>query len=765
MAIDISKLSQSELLQVVNATPLGVVLTRPRLRRQMDAGAFRFSDGSHIHLVRYARWLVGELAKPRPEKIDYVEARRRKAARERAGTKAAQDIHPIPEIADYQRRQACGESFQEFCSVYFPRFFWRPWSEDHLRVIGQIERAVREGGLFAFAMPRGSGKTALARCAALWAILFGYRPYVCMIAGSQANAQELLRPIRTLFLEEAMLLADFPEAVHPLRCLENSSKRQGQQHIQGRLTHVHWGLDRLVFPTVDGDHLPLALRQDGYEASPSSGSVITTTSLDSNLRGQQHTRAGDSSIIRPSLVLLDDPQTRESARSADQTRKRLDLLHGDVMGMAGPGETISALLTGTVMYEDDLVDTLLDKEKSQEWDSERTKLVYAWPTRQDLWDRYAEVKRTHGRDAATAFYAEHRAEMDAGAVVAWQDRFDPKVGEISAIQHAVNLKLKMGTEGFQAECQNEPVLAQTADNVLTVDQVLGQVNGLARGEVPPAATKLTAFADVHDKVLFWIVCAWQDDFVGHIVDYGTFPDQRRGYFTLADASKTLASAFPNKGVDGAIHSGLEQLVSELLAREFKRGTGLMKIDRLLVDSGYKPGVVAAVKRRVGGAAMMLSKGIGIRASRRPIAAYVKKPGETIGHYWYVPNVRHTAQFPFVLIDVNYWKSFIHAGMATALADRGCISLFGGPKTDHTLFAEHIARSERWVEVTGPYGTVREWSPLPGKPDNHWLDGLVGAAAAASMIGCHTPTESAGRGRTMIAPGKRKLKNLADMGRP
>jgi hypothetical protein len=66
MPIDLSKLTQSDLLQVVNATPMGVVLTRPRLRRQMDAGAFRFSDGQHILLVRYARWLAGEMARPRP---------------------------------------------------------------------------------------------------------------------------------------------------------------------------------------------------------------------------------------------------------------------------------------------------------------------------------------------------------------------------------------------------------------------------------------------------------------------------------------------------------------------------------------------------------------------------------------------------------------------------------------------------------------------------------------------------------------------------
>ena len=65
MAIDPTNLTQSELLQLVNATPLGVVLTRSRLRRQMDVGAFRFGDGTHVHLVRYVRWLVGELDKPR----------------------------------------------------------------------------------------------------------------------------------------------------------------------------------------------------------------------------------------------------------------------------------------------------------------------------------------------------------------------------------------------------------------------------------------------------------------------------------------------------------------------------------------------------------------------------------------------------------------------------------------------------------------------------------------------------------------------------
>jgi len=174
MAIDLTNLSQTDLLQLVNATPLGAVLTRSRLRRQMDAAALRIGDGTRIHFVKYVRWLAQEAHRPRPKPIDYVEARKRQAGRNRAATKASQDIHPIPEIVDYDRRKAAGQSFRLFCTTYFPGVFWRPWSEDHLRVIEKIEKAVREDGLFAFAMPRGSGKTALARCAALWAILYGY---------------------------------------------------------------------------------------------------------------------------------------------------------------------------------------------------------------------------------------------------------------------------------------------------------------------------------------------------------------------------------------------------------------------------------------------------------------------------------------------------------------------------------------------------------------------------------------------------------------
>ncbi|MFI4860247.1 MAG: hypothetical protein ACIAXF_06150 [Phycisphaerales bacterium JB063] len=77
------------------------------------------------------------------------------------------------------------------------------------------------------------------------------------------------------------------------------------------------------------------------EGSPSSGAIITVAGLDSNIRGQHHTKL-DGTVVRPSLVILDDPQTRQSAASPTQTKHRLSILNGDVLGMAGPNVKIAA---------------------------------------------------------------------------------------------------------------------------------------------------------------------------------------------------------------------------------------------------------------------------------------------------------------------------------------------------------------------------------------------------------------------------------------
>ena len=744
MARDVKQLSPTELVRLVNSMPLGTVLSAPRLHRQMNQAGLRIGDGRTIHLVKYVAWLALEVDRPKPAPMSYEEKKRREAERNRLKALAGQDIGPLPDVSDWERRQAASANFQTFCQTYFPRVFYRPWSEDHLRVLAKIERCVLKGGLFAFAMPRGSGKTAMASLGGLWAVLIGARPFVSLIGGAKDAAQKLLANIRATILspEHDVFRADFPEALYPLWMLRNNARRQGGQHIDGELTFCTWGHDRLVFPTVAGERLPKSLREAGLEQSPSSGSIITVTSLDSNMRGQQHTRA-DGTIIRPSLVLLDDPQTRESARSPELTAYRLALLNGDVLGMAGPGEKIAAFLACTKMYEGDLADRVLDRRKSPQWQGECTKLVYAWPTDERRWDEYRRIRDeslrqgNEGREA-TEFYRQHRDEMDVGAKVAWPARYNED--EISAIQHPMNWRCDMGEEAFSAEFQNEPASLQTVAASLTSRQVAERFNGRKRGEVPLACTKLTAFIDVHKELLFWCVCAWQEqDFTGFVIDYGTLPGQGRSFFTVANAPKMLGGVYAGMGEDGALQAGLERLVAELLQREWPRaGGGVLRIDRLCVDMGYKSGIVAAVKHKVGGSAMVLSKGVGIKAGGKPISMYQRRPGWTFGHNWYMPNVAGTHEFPHVCVDVNYWKSFVHERLAVAPGDPGAMTLFGKSAGDHALLAEHVAGSETWTLTHGQGRDVHEWKQKPSRPDNHWLDCLVGCAAAASMIGVKLP---------------------------
>jgi phage terminase large subunit GpA-like protein len=190
------------------------------------------------------------------------------------------------------------------------------------------------------------------------------------------------------------------------------------------------------------------------------------------------------------------------------------------------------------------------------------------------------------------------------------------------------------------------------------------------------------------------------------------------------------------GEEGAIQAGLEKLVSDLLGRDWqKAGGGLARIDRLFVDMGYKPGVVAAVKHKVGGSAMMLSKGVGIRAGGKPVSMYQRRPGWTLGTNWYVPNVRGTAEFPHICIDVNSWKSFVHERLAVAPGDPGALTLFGKKAAEHHLFGEHIAGSETYVTTFGHGRQVHQWRQRPERPDNHSFNCLVGCAAAVSREGC------------------------------
>jgi hypothetical protein len=732
MPIDPAKLKPSDLTRLLNSTSLGTVIDDRQLYRHRQRAGFRISpDGRTINLFKYLAWLVDERHGPQPEKEtrDYEGMKEAARARNAALSAAGRDIGDLPEVVDPERRERCRTSFRRFCEAYFPQTFNLAWSPDHLKVIAKIEQAVLHGGLFAMAMPRGSGKSSLAECACLWAMLYGHRDFVTLIGSDEGHALGMLESIKTELESNDLLLEDFPAVCYPIHSLEGIANRCSGQLYKGIRTQIGWTANEIVLPTIAG--------------SEGSGAIIRVAGITGGIRGMKFKRP-DGQAVRPSLVILDDPQTDESARSLSQCATRERILAGAVLGLAGPGKKISGIMPCTVIRPGDMADRILDRQKHPEWNGERTKMVYTFPTNGKLWEKYAEVRadslRQHGDlSDATAFYLEHRDEMDEGAEVAWAARFNHD--EASALQHAMNLKLQ-DEAAFWAEYQNEPLPENvTDDEQLTVDEIARKLNGNRRGEIPIGCNHLTMFIDVQGKLLFWAVCAWESDFTGYLVDYGAFPDQGRRYFTLRDASPTLLEAKRGAGLEGSIYAGLEAVTGKHLGREWQRDDGaMMKVGRCLIDAnwGTSTDVVYQFCRQSPHAAVLFpSHGRYVGASSIPFTEYKKKQGDRVGHNWRIPNVRGKRAIRHVLYDTNYWKSFLHARLAEPMGDRGCMSLYGRDPVVHQLFAEHLTAEYR-VKTEGRGRVVDEWKLRPEASDNHWLDAIVGCAVAASIEGAVLP---------------------------
>lgn len=734
MSINPNNMRVVDVARLLNSTAQGFVLAQARLYRDFNRVGFRIAatdNTRNINLLKYIAWMCDQKHTPEEPSAVRTYDERRDAERNQQAEQslAGRDIAPLPEVVNPPRKADCARNFRLFCESYFPETYSLEWSPDHLKAIEKIETAVLSGGLFALAMPRGSGKSTMTETAALWAMLYGHREFVTLIGATESAALEMLDSIKTELEVNEHLSEDFPEVCYPVAQLEGISNRCAGQLFHGERTRITWTSNEIVLPTIEG--------------SKASGIIVRVAGITGRVRGMKYKRS-DGRSVRPSLVIIDDPQTSESAGSLEQTRKRVRVLAGDILGLAGPGLKISGIMPCTIIRPGDMADIILNRNTHPDWNGEKTKMVYKFPTNMKLWDEYAELRaeslRTDGNfQKATEFYLANREAMDAGAEVSWEARFNHD--EISALQHAMNLKFQ-DEAAFMSEYQNDPLPEDTQDDtLLSVDEICAKVNGLARGHIPLACDKLTMFVDVQKALLFYVVIAWSDDFTGAVINYGAWPDQHRREFSLADANPTIQSTYPTAGFEGALYAALTSLTDDYLGREWTREDGaVLKIERALVDAnwGQSTDIIYQFCRQSAHAGVILpSHGRYVGASSKPMTEYRKQPGDRLGFNWMMPNVAGKRAIRHVIYDSNYWKSFVHARLAVALADKGSLTLYGRIPGVHQLLAEHLTAEYR-VKTQGRGRTVDEWKLKLQSHDNHWLDCCAGCAVCASMLGATMP---------------------------
>lgn len=655
--------------------------------------------------------------------------RQRELTRQRSRLAAGSDIGEIPEPEDKARREACRLDLKLFLTTYFPfTTGLTPLSSDHDDVVGIIQGCILGSGAYANAVYRGFAKSTIGENSMLWGALYGHVQFGALFAAEASLANDSLSSIKMELSENDLLFADFPEVCLPFRELEGKAQRCGSQTHRGSLTHIKWTVDKLVFPAIEG--------------SASAGSIITARGLTASILGLRH-KTADGRQLRPDFVIVDDPQTRESAAHPQQVRKRLDILSKSVLMLAGHRSRMACVVNGTVMADNDMMHQLLDARKFPAFQGKRIPMVKKFAEKhEELWlGRYRDLRhgfikddpedKERAHNEANAFYASRRADMDAGCVVSWESCYSEAKGEISAIQHAYNILIDEGPEVFASECQNEPLVDASVVAAVTTEDVRSSVINVPRWVVPSGCETVTAFCDVQEKLLYWLVAAWGPNLRGHVVAYGTYPEQARTYFTLRDARKTLAKVAGVRATDAAIAAALPIVAQDLLGREYVRENddAVLRCATLYIDANWAQtrNVIRDFARRSSwGPRVVPTHGRYVGATGG--ADFDKKAdkGERAGPNWRTETkerVRH------LVYDTNAWKSLVAERLKLTPGDPTAITVHAGR---HDLLSDHFT-SEYPIRSESKLRVADEWKLTPGR-DNHWWDAIVGCVVGASVAG-------------------------------
>lgn len=622
-------------------------------------------------------------------------------------------------------------------------------------MIKAIVHVATYGGDQAIAGERGLGKTSIAQRVVLMLMIWGRVRFPIFISKNGPEARGSLEEVKDELENNDTLADDYPEVCAPIRALEGAPQRASQQTVNGQRTRIRWKEDYIIFPTVKG--------------SRASGVILVARGIDGSIRGMK------KRSIRPDVVIIDDPDSEESAESASETDKRTRTIDRAVAGLAGPGKRIARVMLCSCMNRRCVAYTFTDPQQKPSWNGKRYRMLITPPAAEEHWERYILLRQQgqqNGDDptgrAATAYYKANLRAMNRGAKVSDDERFVSEAGpdgepiEISALQHCYNIIADRGMENFLTECQNDPpeeIMPETSGITPTLVQT--RLSRTDKGVVPDGTMALTAGVDVGRYGLHWMVIAWRDEAVGTIIDHGVedvhSPKMQR------DQGRKRGEEFKEQGVQHAILQALRSLRLMWITDSY---CGLddtpMSIWPIGVDYGYYSDAVMAFVREVGGDPWRAMKGHGtgkglaaFRQIRKPSADI---PRRHIGDQWYA--TREPMHQLLYHTHTDYWKRWVHDRFGTKPGDPGSMTLFGDEARIHITVSHHLTAEQEETKFIPGVGSVTKWIPI--RANNHWFDACYMACVAANMAGVKLlPTgapKTAPRATGRFTPTERKAQS-------
>lgn len=651
--------------------------------------------------------------------------RQRDAERKRQARSSEREVK-IPPCASRRRRNRLERDVFAWLEWYFPDVFCDPWTSDRREMVNDILSAVRSESDQAIAGPRGEGKTSIAECVVIFAVLTGLTSFPVILAATGPDAERILGTVRERFETNDRLAADYPEVCVPIRALENNPNRAHSQIVAGRhgretysqhSSRFRWCGREVSFPRVPG--------------SPAAGAMIATRGLDAAIRGLKFGN------LRPDLAIIDDPDTDETASSDEQAGKLEKRIDRNIAGLARPGHRLPRVMLTTLQSRKCVSAKFTNPAEKPSWNGKRFRLVVTWPERMDLWEEFMARRQSAQRDGdrdgkiAHAFYLANRHEMDRGAEVSNPHRYNRKC-QSSTLEFCMCVIADIGRDAFDVEYQNDPKDEEFfEESSLTARRIQKQVSGFDRRVIPSGCTVLVQGADVRKTAIHWAVRAWRPDVVGYTIDYG-----------IQEVHGTRVGS--EDGVDTA-------LIRAITARmEATRDDPYTTIDGeerqialTLIDCRWrKDAVIQACKiLQAAGFAIMPSMGHG--QSRGCISTRYSAPAHgnddtQIGDGYYL---RRSEGVWIFHVDTDRWKRWEHDRWLTPPTRPGTLLMWGNGQADsdrlsddekaHHAYAHHIV-GEREVQEMVRGEIIQRFK---AKTENvHWLDASYLSDAAARAKG-------------------------------
>jgi predicted phage terminase large subunit-like protein len=312
-----------------------------------------------------------------------------------------------PEAIDWLVYQRAYYDFAFFASYFFPKRCRAAFSKMHMDFCRAEADPARRGRREVTAAPRSNAKTTFKlTLRALHAIVYGYDPFILIIAHSASEAEEKVGEI----LEE---LDSNPRLIRVYGRLAP---------VRGQKGPGRWGKKKFVTP---------------------NGIMVMAKSRGQQIRGLNY--GGN----RPSLIICDDVESPSGVLSPEQRLKTRDWFYKDVLKCGQVDGSTNFILIGTCLHQESLLSELL---KNPGFQSGHYQSVLSYADRQDLWEAwqtlYTDLSNPNRHQDATAYFKCYEAEMLQGTRVLWPE------GE--PYEYLMRLRVDEGIASFQSEKQNDP---------------------------------------------------------------------------------------------------------------------------------------------------------------------------------------------------------------------------------------------------------------------------------------------------------------------